>query len=199
MKERVVRSGYSREIDWQETRSLSRLSEREFLAESAWVILSSGMRQSVVARCYPSVSNAFGDWVSAGFVAANRQECERQALRAFNNPAKVGAIGSLCAKVDSIGFRRILEKVRAEGAGYLMTFDHIGPVTSFHLAKNIGLDIVKPDRHLVRMAGAAGCSCPEELCSNIAAVTGDRLSVVDVVLWRYATLDNRYSSLFTRT
>ena len=199
IKELVVRSGYSQEIDWQEARSLSRLNEREFLAESAWVILSSGMRENVVAHRYPSVSKAFKNWVSAELIAANRQECEQQALRVFNNSPKIRAIGSLCERVDSIGFRHILEKVHAKGVSYLMTFDYIGPVTSFHLAKNIGLDVVKPDRHLVRMASAAGCSCPEELCLTIATVTGDKLSVVDVVLWRYATLDSRYSSLFTRT
>ena len=41
--------------------------------------------------------------------------------------------------------------MRTEGVNYLTTFDQIGPVTAFHLAKNLGLDVVKPDRPLVRM------------------------------------------------
>jgi hypothetical protein len=193
MKEHVVSMGYSREIDWQDARSLSLLSEREFLAEGAWVILSSGMRECVIARRYPLVSQAFKDWVSAKLIATHRRECEGQALHAFNNQAKISAIGALCAKVHSSGFRRVIERIKTEGVTYLTTFDHIGPVTSFHLAKNIGLDVVKPDRHLVRMAAAADYPSPEELCLAIAEVTGEKLSVVDVVLWRYATLNPRYN------
>ena len=196
MKEHVVQMGYAQEIDWQDSRSLSHLSEREFLAESAWVILSSGMRERVVARRYPGVSRAFKDWVSAASIVANLLECERQALREFNSPTKIRAISSLCEKVDSSGFNCILKGIEAEGLTYLMTFDYIGPVTSFHLAKNIGLDVVKPDRHLVRMTSAAGYSFPEELCLAITNATGDKLSVVDVVLWRYATLNPHYHALF---
>jgi hypothetical protein len=196
MKEVVIRSGYSWEIDWQEERHLSRLTEREFLAEGAWVILSSGMRESVVARHFPRVSKAFKDWASAQVVAMNRRECEQQALQAFNNPSKIEAIASLCERVNSRGFERILEEVYIGGVSYLMTFNHIGPVTSFHLAKNIGLDVVKPDRHLTRMAAAAGYSSPEELCQNIAKITGEKISVIDIVLWRYATLDHQYGFLF---
>lgn len=195
MKECVVRSGYSQEIDWQDARSLSNLSEIEFLSEGAWVILSSGMRERVVARRYPLVSEAFREWASAELIMANRRDCERRALRVFNNRAKIKAIGSMCEQVYSGGFHRILERIWDEGIAYLETFDHIGPVTSFHLAKNIGLDVMKPDRHLIRMAEAASCSCPEELCQVIARATGERVSVVDLVLWRYALLDPEYDIL----
>lgn len=198
MKEHVIRMGYSHEIDWQDARSLSLLSEREFLAEGAWVILSSGMRERVVARRYPLVSEAFKDWDSAESIALDRWECEHRALRAFNNPGKIGAIGALCAKVHSCGFRRVVQRIRTEGVAYLTTFDFIGPITGFHLAKNIGVDVVKPDRHLVRMATSAGYSCPEELCSAITGITGEKVSVVDLVLWRYATLDPRYTRLIPR-
>lgn len=194
IKEHVVREGYATDIDWQEERCLSRLGEQEFLAEGAWVILSSGMRERVIAHRYPDVAKAFRDWTSAKIVVQNRRECERLALRAFNNPRKIAAIGSMCARVYEEGFCRVIERLQTDGVAYLITFDHIGPVTSFHLAKNVGLDVVKPDRHLVRMATAAGFSAPEDLCSAIAEITGDKLSVVDIVLWRYATLNSRYES-----
>lgn len=195
MKERVVRSGHSREIDWQEARSLSDLSESQFLAEGAWVILSSGMRERVIAQRYPLLSEAFRGWASAELIMASRRACEQQARSVFNNRAKIEAIGSMCEQVYSRGFHSILKRIREEGAAYLETFKYIGPVTSFHLAKNIGLDVVKPDRHLVRMAAVASFTCPEELCHVIAKTTGERISVVDLVLWRYAILDPEYENL----
>jgi hypothetical protein len=195
MKEATIEAGFAWEIDWQESRSLSRITESEFLAESAWVILSSGMRESIVRRLYPEISRAFMDWASACTIANNRSRCEESALRTFHHGPKIRAIGSLCEKVAESGFAWVLESIETEGVSFLRTFDFIGPVTGFHLAKNVGLDIVKPDRHLRRMAEAAGFSCPEALCATIAEVIGDRLSVIDLVLWRYATLDARYSEI----
>lgn len=194
MKERIIQAGFAWEIDWQGTRSLSRLSEDEFLAESAWVILCSGMREAVVRQRYGAISEAFLEWVSADAIAEQRMMCEEQALQSFGHQPKVRAIGSLCEKVSTWGFDQILQRVELDGIVFLQSFDFIGPVTSLHLAKNIGLDVVKPDRHLMRMATAIGCSSPDQLCHSIADFTGDSVSVIDLVLWRYATLDPHYDT-----
>lgn len=198
MKERVVQAGFAGEIDWQDARSLTQLTERELLAEGAWVILCSGMREVVVRQRYGAISQAFLDWTSADAIVARRGLCEQQALQVFKHRAKITAIGSLCEKVSKCGFRQTLQSIVHNGVAFLQDFDFIGPVTSLHLGKNIGLDVVKPDRHLIRMAAAAGCSCPEELCHCIAEVIGDRVSVIDLVLWRYATLDPHYETCFDR-
>ena len=59
----------------------------------------------------------------------------------------------------------------------------IGPVTKFHLAKNLGLDFAKPDVHLARLA-AAERTTVDELCERLAAQTGYRVTTIDSVLWR---------------
>ena len=194
MKDQVIQAGFAWEIDWQNTRSLDHLSEYEFLAESAWVILCSGMRETVVRKCYEAISQAFLDWVSADAVVARRAACEEQALQVFRHRGKIRAVGSVCETVSKCGFRPILQRIKRDGVAFLQTFDFIGPVTSLHLAKNIGLDVVKPDRHLMRMA-TVSCVSPQELCEMIAEVTGDKLSAIDLVLWRYATLDSDYLNL----
>ena len=67
-------------------------------------------------------------------------------------------------------------------------FLSFGPITSVHLSKNIGLPLAKPDRHLVRLANDFGYESAEELCEQISSLVGDSVAVVDVVLWRYATI-----------
>lgn len=52
-----------------------------------------------------------------------------------------------------------------------------------HLAKNLGCDVVKPDRWLERLAAAEGTT-PHLLCNRLAYASGDRIATVDVVLWR---------------
>ena len=72
----------------------------------------------------------------------------------------------------------------------------VGASTAFHLAKNLGVPVVKPDRHLLRVSNAAGFESPHDLCAVIADIVGDSVSVVDLVIWRYATLKPSYSSDF---
>jgi hypothetical protein len=66
-----------------------------------------------------------------------------------------------------------------------------------HLAKNLGLPVAKPDRHLVRIAGAAGYPNVDALCKDISEITQHPPSVVDVVLWRFATIQPSYLDSFT--
>ena len=68
----------------------------------------------------------------------------------------------------------------------------MGPVTARHLAKNLGMVLVKPDRHLTRLAAKTGYKTAEGMCHTIAEVVGDSLSVIDIVIWRYATITNSF-------
>jgi hypothetical protein len=68
---------------------------------------------------------------------------------------------------------------------WLMRLPYIGEITRFHLAKNFGVDVAKPDRHLVRIA-AHFQTDPHSLCARLSQESGDRINTVDVVLWRAA-------------
>lgn len=195
LKERVVDAGYGDEVDWHAELEFESTTEEEFLREAAWVVLTSGFRESIVRDCFGGVSAAFLDWRSASRIAACRDRCEGRALKVFGNTRKIRAIGSIVGQVAEDGYEKVKNGVRRGGVTYLRRFPFIGPVTSYHLAKNIGLEVVKPDRHLVRLAEAMGCGSPGELCSTVAKVVGDSVGVVDLVFWRYATLDRDYREL----
>ena len=71
----------------------------------------------------------------------------------------------------------------------LRTFPFIGPVTQFHLARNIGLNFAKPDVHMKK--AAAICGYPEtedgvfQFVREISKATGERKGVIDFVIWKY--------------
>jgi hypothetical protein len=67
----------------------------------------------------------------------------------------------------------------------LQRLPYIGEVTSWHLAKNIGADVSKPDRHLVRVAARFGYADVSSMCKDISSAVGDKMSVADLVLWRF--------------
>ncbi|MDQ2977114.1 MAG: hypothetical protein M3R69_17095 [Acidobacteriota bacterium] len=196
-KEKIIDCGYAHEIDWQENLSFCRLTESEFLREAAWVILSSGMREVIIRRTFADVSRAFCEWESARRIVDRRDVCRKSALARFNSPRKIDSIIHIAAHVVDRGFDNVCQAVLNDGVDYIAQFPFMGPATSYHFAKNIGLSVAKPDRHLSRIAESVGYRSVHSMCRDIAQLIGDKISVVDVVLWRYATLDKNYLQLFS--
>ncbi len=196
-KRKVLQEGYADEIDWQYNVSLDRINEEILLREAAWVILSSGMYERVVRQKFPAISHAFFDWKSALAIINNAEACRSRALYHFRNPAKISAILAVVEHVGSHGFEHVVDNVLEKGIEYLRRFPYIGPATSYHLAKNIGLLCAKPDRHLCRIANRLGYNCVQHLCRDISNVTDEPVPVIDLVLWRYATLHRNYLERFS--
>lgn len=195
-KKAVLDEGYADEVDWQYSTSLDTLDEPTFLREAAWVILCSGMREKVISNKFQAISRSFLHWTSARDIVENAGSCERDALLHFGNVRKVGAITQVAKMVCQLGLEEIVYNLRSHGVPYLERFPFIGPVTAFHLAKNIGLPCAKPDRHLASIADRLGYSDAHALCSEIAEVTDEPVPVVDIVLWRFATLHRTYLDRF---
>lgn len=170
LKEALGQRGYWQEIDWAETVGPPAGSTAFFL-EYAFVVINSGMKAEVARGIYERVIQAV---VRDG----------RDARSAFRHPGKSAAIQSVYDdRVEWHARYRAAEDKLA----FLASMPWIGPITKYHLAKNFGLDCVKPDRHLVRIA-QAHASDPHTLCSELAEATGDRIGTVDYVLWRAAAL-----------
>lgn len=195
-KDYIISYGYDKEIEWQDSLDIRWIGESIFLKEAAWVILSSGMRETVVTKVFPKVSTAFYNWQNSAVIIENRKACLSSSLEVFGNVKKMQAIIKVAEITNSIGFEKIIQNITNDGLGFIQTFPFMGPATSCHFGKNIGLNIAKPDRHLIRIAKALGYSCPHELCKEIAKSTDEKTSVVDLVLWRYAVTNNSYLDFF---
>jgi hypothetical protein len=193
----VCSQGFHDEIEWQLKRVPEKIDEAEFLRESAWVILSGGMRETVIRAKFPAISEVFFDWASAETIHRYSRRCRRLALRVFAHPGKINAILYLTHRTSVDGFQFVSEQIRLRGVDYLREFPYLGPATSFHLAKNLGLDVAKPDRHLLRIAAAVGAGSVDQLCRSVSQRVGDSVAVVDLVLWRFATLHRGYLGLFS--
>ena len=85
IKYELIQNGYAWEIDWQEDLNLDKVDECFFLKELAWVILNSGMRETVIKNIFPKISNAFYDWESAYTIQLNSIKCFQKAISIFNN------------------------------------------------------------------------------------------------------------------
>jgi hypothetical protein len=187
----VRRNGLDREVEWQRRATFHEFGETDLLRQSAWVILCSGFRVSVVAQVFDYLSLCFCDWESADAVVSAFPACRDAALASFAHRRKLDAIVDVARRVQRFSFTRVKFAILCDPIGELQKFPYIGKITAAHLAKNLGFDVAKPDRHLVRISQQLGYSSARELCNAIAADTGEPVKVIDLILWRYLA-DNRW-------
>lgn len=153
------------DIAWAESLGPPATPE-EFATEAIFVICNSGMRFTVARGIFERVMPALRAGASA--------------RTAFGHPGK------------SAGIDRIWTGRAGLHAGYVAAADKlafiadlpwVGGITKYHLAKNFGLDLAKPDVHLQRLADLHGVA-PQALCERLAAGSGYRVATVDTLLWR---------------
>jgi len=159
--------GYGSEIDTVESRHFDGASPEEFLHQYVWVVLNAGMKNQVAQGIFQRFFDS---------------KCDLQVIR---HRGKRSAIR--CALREYEKWYTAMLSADSKPA-YLETLPWIGPVTKYHLARNLGLDVAKPDRHLTRLADHFGFRDVQEMCQNVSLSTGDRVGVVDVVLWRASNL-----------
>lgn len=169
LKFKVIDAGYEGEVGWAESLRPC-TSAGKFRDEYIWVVLNAGMKEQVAREIYRKINEAM--------------QIEIPIEEVFGHKGKVEAIKKMNDSYEA-NFAMFLDVT--DKLAFLETLPWIGKITKYHLAKNLGIDHVKPDRHLVRIAKKYKTTCLE-MCKKLANETGDRLSVIDVVIWRAANL-----------
>ncbi len=185
-KRTLLDGGFAWEI--VQHRRRTHITEEGFLRESAWVILNAGIREQVVRGVFPAISAAFFQWASAKQIASRSTACKRAALAVFHHQGKISAVVDVATSIANRGFEAFWSKVVADPLETLRQLPFVGPVTVYHLAKNLGFDTAKPDRHMARLANQLNFAGAHELAHNISSFTGDPVAMVDSVLWRFCNL-----------
>lgn len=183
-KTKMQVAGYSDEILWQATRSPELVQPVDFLCEAAWVVINSGFREQVARRIFPALALCFCDWQPTE-ILDSEDGCRLSALNVFAHAGKVNAIIEIARTVDT-SWEQLKRDITESPIGALQSLPYIGPVTAYHLAKNLGYPCAKADRHLKRTARSLGHECVQQLCQEIALASGDPIGLVDLILWRYA-------------
>lgn len=165
IEEAVRSAGYGPIIDWSENISPPASAE-EFASAAIYVICNSGMKNTVAApiaaRCIEALN--------AGKAAAT----------VFGHPGKAAAIDAIWQRRSELFARYSRQYAKLE---VLRELPWVGPVTVYHLAKNLGADTAKPDVHLERLA-RRDRTTTHGLCRRLARETGYRIATIDTVLWR---------------
>ena len=169
LKDAIISAGYEKEVDWAESVKVCDNST-DFFLEFGWVVVNSGMKNQIALKIWEKILIAIQD----GKTIAS----------AFGHEGKSAAIQYVLDNRWGLyeGYIAATDKLE-----YLKFLPWIGDITKYHLAKNLGEDHCKPDRHLTRIAKSFGTT-PDLLCQGLANQTGDRIGTVDLVIWRAANL-----------
>lgn len=159
------------ELHWAKTVSFAGMDEISFFKEYVWVVLNSGFRYQVARKF-------FGRFIESGEKGSvlSPENCDLEQL--INNRKKRAAIAE-CQKRYKEWFERLASIKDTENIiEFLDSLPYIGSVTRYHLARNLGFDFAKPDRHVKRLAKDLGFGNSDreaiELCASIAKQSGDR-------------------------
>jgi hypothetical protein len=164
----VIEAGYEREIMWCDRLRFENLIIDDFFREYVWAVLNAGMREQ-------AARSIFKKYMETMDTNTIRHDGKRKAIEHVLDNCKMyyAQLLSLDNKID-----------------WFATLPWIGQITKYHLARNLGIDTVKPDRHLIRLTERFGYPSPIKMCKVIQKETSTRLGVIDVTLWRYCNLTN---------
>lgn len=162
--------GHKEEIEITRKRTFNQMKPLNLIQEYVWVVINSGMKNQVAEKIYARF------WKEQDFDVIGHPGKREAIIKAF-----------LKYKQWFKDLQQAPDKIE-----YLGSLHYIGKITKYHLARNLGIDCAKPDRHLVRLAERFNFVDVQEMCQYISIKTGERIGVVDVILWRYCNLKGAY-------
>lgn len=171
IKNLVIDRGYQWEIEMVEKLLENPCrSADHFSHEAIWVICNSGMKNQIAEKIFKKVMTALTDKVKI--------------ISVFGHEGKAAAIENIHKNRFKYFDKYLKCTDRLE---FLGSLPFIGPTTKFHLARNLGMDVCKPDRHLLRISKMFNMT-HIDLCDKISKESGDKIGVIDVILWRAGNL-----------
>ena len=171
LKNHLFKNGFENEVKYfDEILSYPCYTITQFLYEYIWVVVNSGMKFSVAGKIYSKIMSSIED--------------DKCIAKVFNHKGKSEAIQYVINNVEDL-FNEFIHSI--DKITFLESLPWIGSTTKYHLARNLGIDVCKPDRHLTRIAKKYDQD-PFVLCENLSNIVGDKIGVVDFVIWRSAIL-----------
>ena len=195
--------------------SPSRLNERRFFTEVCWIGYSSGFRYDIVRKYWPKIREALYDFdvhrVAADVIEIRDAEERICEVSGFRNRSKASwcvvnakritdleedwkGIGGIKGFFEKLARDSLVNQVRsAPTTVQELGLKGIGETTIFHLMKNVGVDVFKPDIHIRRLLARMGLvsseTAPiEQVCramTFLSEASGYRVTQIDTILFAY--------------
>jgi len=183
--ERYVRVHFSGDIEYSVEAIypdiLRYMTKEEFYREYAYVVYNSGFRNAIVEAKWPRLLSAYNGFQIV-YVSEHPVQVYSDAMQIISHKGKTRAIIDAARTIRDLDWPNFKKEVNNDFMT-LKRFPFIGDVTVYHLARNMGVDTIKPDVHLRRMSARYGLD-PFTMCNRIHEETGLTLHMIDTIIWR---------------
>ena len=150
------------------------LSADEFAFEAIYVILAGGFSQKTAKRIFTSICD---------YLKKHDNVSGSEIFEMFRNQNKTNAIAKIWNKRQN--YRDSFYSLKSDGEklDFLQTLPHIGKITKNHIARNLGISVVKYDVWIKRLAQNLEVSC-DKIFENLQKETNLPIGYLDAVLWK---------------
>jgi hypothetical protein len=169
VKNKVIDAGYAHEIAWVQSIPED-INKELFFREYVWVVCNSGMKEQVARKIFDRFIEDYD-------------------FDQIRHPHKHKSVKKVFHRLNFYydQYRRSKNKLK-----FLKSLPHIGDITKYHLARNLGLNYAKPDRHLKRIAALFDFKNVQKFCEKVSEFTKDEVKTIDLIFWRFANLNTDY-------
>jgi len=190
-----VNKFYQEDFDRIANTKFAELTPEEFFREYTWCVYTSGFNARVVSKMFPALQEIYSPLrdIFCKYESDNINiiDIVKRSLMICNNSRKVQSIVDMSfrsgAQIKKLSWGTYRD-TKLNSPDKLKELPFIGPITCYHLARNIGLThFVKPDVHMNRLAARWGFQNPVELCKSIQKEHDMPLGLIDLVLWYAAS------------
>ena len=175
---------YVREIGydtaWVNEVSIDKITAQDFFGEYIWVVYSSGFKVSRLESLKKGLYRAYGDYRALD--VGHRENV----LNVINNKSKWNAVYRTAVAMQMFDWDDFKETY-LDTIDSMMGLDFIGPKTKYHLARNLGFDVAKPDRWMCRLTEKLGWESVDSMCSYLSKKHDLKVKEIDLILWKYVS------------
>lgn len=173
------------------------LSSKEFAKEVIYVILAGGFSQKTAKRKFFEITE---------FIEKYGAQDIQSLLKIFNNKNKINAISKVWINQKNYCDKYYLMKDHEEKVEYLGTLPHIGKITRNHIARNLGINMVKYDVWIQRLGtyllgsekdldligfplNSKIENYAKKVFDDVSDKTNNPIGYIDVILWKACQLN----------
>ena len=136
-----------------------------FANECAYVILAGGFSQKTAKKIHKTICENL-----------LRGACADDLLKLFNNKNKINAIYKIWQNRKNLCDEYYAQKTVDDKLKFLQSLPHIGKITANHLARNLGVDIVKYDIWIQRLGIAFAMQSPGFRVQSLVVADNQKLN-----------------------
>lgn len=196
--EKMCEDLYAKELEYFRGLKLEDITLEIFWSEYIWCVYVSGFRASTISEKFDDLKAIYDDPLE--LATQNPGEIWDNGVKnVFANEQKfISIYKTACIlwkyhqKYKGSSWFYYFKKDYLSNIDDMIKLPYIGPVTSYHLARNVGFDAVKPDVHLVRLSDFFSYKDPQTMCLLLSKKYKERLGVVDLILWYAASTWGTY-------